>query len=181
MRANESSSQSASGFTQAFVAKLLVEEWGMSGWFRWLKGEFSASRSCCSSRAELILFALSRVLQPSPLLFPNAILSLSTLTGLKAEYRDRRNRLVDHLLDQGHAGLDSRSSRVGETQVHELRTKDSRKRDEKGYLAGDEMSEKTLSSLAKSRGGGQTMLSFVAPQGGMFGELSSSLSSFLSS
>lgn len=38
-RANESSSQAGSGFTQAFVAKLLVEEWGMTGWLRWLKGE----------------------------------------------------------------------------------------------------------------------------------------------
>ncbi|ORY77211.1 pyridoxal phosphate-dependent transferase [Leucosporidium creatinivorum] len=122
-RANESSSQSASGFTQAFVAKLLVEEWGMTGWLRWLKG-------------------------------------------LKAEYRDRRNRLVDHLLDQGHAGLDSRSSgslTAGDAQVYELRTKDSRKRDEKGYL--EEMSEKR--SLAKKEEG-QTLLSFVAPQGGMF-------------
>lgn len=58
--------------------------------------------------------------------------------------------LVDCLLDQGHAGLDARSSSSG---VFELRT---RARDEKGFSMSEKSADKTL-------------LSFVAPQGGMFG------------
>jgi len=43
-KANESSTQSASGFSQALVGKLLCEEWGMTGYLRWLKGKaFSLS------------------------------------------------------------------------------------------------------------------------------------------
>lgn len=57
--------------------------------------------------------------------------------------------LVDCLLDQGHAGLDSRSSSSGR---FELRT---RARDEKGFSRSEKSADKTL-------------LSFVAPQGGMF-------------
>ncbi|KAM0789987.1 hypothetical protein ACM66B_005319 [Microbotryomycetes sp. NB124-2] len=115
-RANESSTQSASGFAQAMVAKLLVDEWGMKGWFRWLKG-------------------------------------------LKAQYRDRRDLLVDCLLEQGHAGLDTRtSSDGGAAQVFEWVSKDRRRRDEKGFL--EDTNEKS--------GHSAPLLSFVAPQGGMF-------------
>lgn len=39
-KANESSTQSASGFSQALVGKLLAEEWGLDGYIRWLKGMF---------------------------------------------------------------------------------------------------------------------------------------------
>lgn len=143
-RANESSTQAGSGFTQAFVAKLLVEEWGMTGWLRWLKGELTASED-------------------------GQELTEKTSTGLKAQYRDRRDMLVDCLLDQGHAGLDSRASSSfasSSEQVFEWCTKDQRRRNEKGYLA--EMSEKGALTASK---GGKTLLSFVAPQGGMFGEL----------
>ncbi|KAK4047631.1 hypothetical protein OIV83_005289 [Microbotryomycetes sp. JL201] len=113
-RANESSTQSASGFAQAMVAKLLVDEWGMTGWFRWLKG-------------------------------------------LKAQYRDRRDLLVNCLLEQGHAGLDTRASSDGPARVFQWLPKDRRRRDEKGFLTDDEKS-----------GHRAPLLSFVAPQGGMF-------------
>jgi aromatic amino acid aminotransferase I len=42
-KANESSTQSASGFSQALVGKLLAEEWGLKGYIRWLKGETYSS------------------------------------------------------------------------------------------------------------------------------------------
>lgn len=42
LRANESSTQAPCGFGQALVTKLLVEEWGMTGYLRWLKGESSS-------------------------------------------------------------------------------------------------------------------------------------------
>lgn len=77
------------------------------------------------------------------------------LSGIKAQYRDRRDRLVDLLVALGNAGLDARTSADGTV---ELRTRDKRGRDEKGFL-----SEKD------GKDSGKTLLSFVAPQGGMFG------------
>ncbi|SGZ29995.1 BQ5605_C052g12585 [Microbotryum silenes-dioicae] len=116
-RANESSSQAASGFSQALITKLLVEEWGMKGFLRWLKG-------------------------------------------LKAQYRIRRDTLVDSLLVQGHASLDTRSV-VGRSDQFLWVVK--HQRDEKGFIALSE-DEKVL-----RRGSDEsTILSFVAPQGGMF-------------
>jgi len=44
-KANESSTQSASGFSQALVGKLLCEEWGFTGYLRWLKGKQTRSLS----------------------------------------------------------------------------------------------------------------------------------------
>lgn len=44
LRANESSTQAPCGFGQALVTKLLVEEWGMTGYLRWLKGAFPSPR-----------------------------------------------------------------------------------------------------------------------------------------
>ncbi|KAK4051762.1 hypothetical protein OIO90_004586 [Microbotryomycetes sp. JL221] len=118
-RANESSTQSASGFAQAMVAKLLVDGYGMQGWFRWLKG-------------------------------------------LKAQYRDRRDLLVDCLLEQAHAGLDARTSSDQSGAItFALHKKDTRSRDEKGFLEAN--NEKRI-SLSKD----EPLLSFVAPQGGMF-------------
>ncbi|GAA5883335.1 hypothetical protein JCM3774_005247 [Rhodotorula dairenensis] len=100
-RANESSTQAASGMSQALVGSLLAEQWGYTGYLRWLKG-------------------------------------------LKAEYRNRRDTLVDNLLDVGHASLDARSTGSNTFEV---------------WTAGQEMEEKY------SR---QKLLSFVAPVGGMF-------------
>jgi len=37
-RHSETSTQATSGWAQAFIAKLLVEEWKMNGWIEWLKG-----------------------------------------------------------------------------------------------------------------------------------------------
>lgn len=37
-RATECSTQQPSGFVQSMVAKLLIENWGMDGWVRWLEG-----------------------------------------------------------------------------------------------------------------------------------------------
>jgi len=37
-RAAETSTQATGGFVQAFIAKLLVDDWGMENWIRWLKG-----------------------------------------------------------------------------------------------------------------------------------------------
>lgn len=37
-RANESSTQAASGMSQALVGALLAEQWGYDGYLRWLKG-----------------------------------------------------------------------------------------------------------------------------------------------
>lgn len=102
LRANESSTQAPCGFAQALVAKLLVEEWGMPGWYRWLKG-------------------------------------------LKAQYRDRRDVLVDNLLQFGGAQLEKRM----ENGTIELRTQAKVENDE--WVAA------------------KTLLSFVPPQGGMFG------------
>ncbi|KAM0751020.1 PLP-dependent transferase [Meredithblackwellia eburnea MCA 4105] len=113
-KANESSTQGASGFAQVLIAKLLVDEWGMTGWFRWLKG-------------------------------------------LKAQYRDRRDMLVDCLVQESHAGLDARSS-TSVKDLYQLSFRDSRRRDEKGFLLGSE--EKVEEP--------KVLLSFVAPQGGMF-------------
>jgi hypothetical protein len=39
-RANESSTQAASGMSQALVGSLLAEQWGYTGYLRWLKGGF---------------------------------------------------------------------------------------------------------------------------------------------
>ncbi|EGU13534.1 hypothetical protein RTG_00264 [Rhodotorula toruloides ATCC 204091] len=112
-RANESSTQSASGFAQALVGKLLAEEWGLTGYLRWLKG-------------------------------------------IKAQYRDRRNTLVDALLDISHASLDARKTSNG---TYEFWTRGSGSLSEKGTMR----SEKGAVELRKRR-----ILSFVAPQGGMF-------------
>lgn len=65
-RANESSTQAGSGFTQAFVAKLLVEEWGMTGWLRWLKGE-SCIFLCSSTPLSNPLAYCTRHSRASPL------------------------------------------------------------------------------------------------------------------
>ncbi|KAI5480676.1 hypothetical protein MNV49_007603 [Pseudohyphozyma bogoriensis] len=115
-RANESSSQSASGFAQALIGKLLVEEWGVKGYLSWLKG-------------------------------------------LKAEYRDRRDSLVDSLLFGADAALDAResSSVIGAKGYELFVPRERRMRDEKGFL----LDEKTEYSDSK-------LLSFVAPEGGMF-------------
>ncbi|SCV73613.1 BQ2448_6043 [Microbotryum intermedium] len=115
-RANESSSQAASGFSQALITKLLLEEWGMKGFLRWLKG-------------------------------------------LKGQYRMRRDALVDALLLQGHASLDARST--GRSDQFEWVVK--RQRDEKGFLASGH-DEKAICRGSDD----STILSFVAPQGGMF-------------
>ncbi|GAA6009684.1 aminotransferase-like domain-containing protein [Rhodotorula paludigena] len=116
-RANESSTQSASGFAQALVGKLLAEEWKLEGYLRWLKG-------------------------------------------IKAQYRDRRNLMVDALLDLSHASLDARQAGSG----FEYWTQDAHDRDEKGFVArvNGGMSEKG------GEGAGRRILSFVSPQGGMF-------------
>ena len=37
-RASEVSTQATSGFVQAFISKLLVDDWGMEQWIQWLKG-----------------------------------------------------------------------------------------------------------------------------------------------
>ncbi|GAA5913545.1 uncharacterized protein JCM6883_004449 [Sporobolomyces salmoneus] len=117
-KANESSTQSASGFSQALVGKLLAEEWGLKGYLRWLKG-------------------------------------------IKAQYRDRRDLMVDLLVDSTNAGLETRhssSSSDASNGMYELYT--STGRDEKGF------------SLVRTGGekenGGKKILSFVAPEGGMF-------------
>ncbi|GAA5977010.1 hypothetical protein JCM10908_004820 [Rhodotorula pacifica] len=101
-RANESSTQAASGMSQALVGALLAEQWGYTGYLRWLKG-------------------------------------------LKAEYRNRRDTLVDNLLDVSHASLEARQSRDGAYEV---------------WFARGDLSEK-VPDRAK-------LLSFVAPVGGMF-------------
>jgi len=44
-QAHETSTQGASGFAQAIVGKLLVDEWKMSGYLRWLKGLKSQYRA----------------------------------------------------------------------------------------------------------------------------------------
>ncbi|CEQ40216.1 SPOSA6832_01805 [Sporobolomyces salmonicolor] len=106
-KANESSTQSASGFAQALVGKLLVEQWGF--------------------------------------------------TGIKAQYRDRRDVLVDYLLDQSHASLDARQSSA---QAWEIYTSNARGRDEKGFLRTSEK------GMLKAEG--KKLMSFVAPMGGMF-------------
>ncbi|GAA5940792.1 hypothetical protein JCM1841_004720 [Sporobolomyces salmonicolor] len=113
-KANESSTQSASGFAQALVGKLLVEQWGFTGYLRWLKG-------------------------------------------IKAQYRDRRDVLVDYLLDQSHASLDARQSSA---QAWEIYTSNARGRDEKGFLRTSEK------GMLKAEG--KKLMSFVAPMGGMF-------------
>ncbi|GAA5893063.1 hypothetical protein JCM5296_003062 [Sporobolomyces johnsonii] len=113
-KANESSTQSASGFAQALVGKLLVEQWGFTGYLRWLKG-------------------------------------------IKAQYRDRRDVLVDYLLDQSHASLDARQSSA---QAWELYSSNASARDEKGFLR--------LSEKGMLKGEGKKLMSFVAPMGGMF-------------
>lgn len=108
-RANESSTQAASGMSQALVGSLLAEQWGYTGYLRWLKG-------------------------------------------LKAEYRNRRDTLVDNLLDVSHAELDARSvSAQPGLRAFEVWTRPT----------GKEVDE-------KFKGGGQKLLSFVAPVGGMF-------------
>ncbi|GAA5841313.1 hypothetical protein JCM11251_001622 [Rhodosporidiobolus azoricus] len=118
-RANESSTQSASGFAQAMVGKLLAEEWGLTGYLRWLKG-------------------------------------------IKAEYRARRDGLVDRLLSTAGATLDTRERQAlspawasKQAKVFEMYLKDG-ERDEKGFLVGE------------GQGAEKKVLSFVAPQGGMF-------------
>ncbi|KPV72309.1 uncharacterized protein RHOBADRAFT_55794 [Rhodotorula graminis WP1] len=108
-RANESSTQAASGFAQALVGGLLAEQWGFEGYLRWLKG-------------------------------------------IKAQYRDRRNTLVDALLDSAHASLDTRQAGA----AFEYWTRD--ERDEKGLLVREK----------GGAGAGRKILSFVSPEGGMF-------------
>ncbi|GAA5984700.1 hypothetical protein JCM5350_007921 [Sporobolomyces pararoseus] len=109
-KANESSTQSASGFSQALVGKLLAEEWGLKGYIRWLKG-------------------------------------------IKAQYRDRRDLMVDLLVDSTNAGLEARESEG----MYELYTPIAR--DEKGFSLMRNVGEKENE---------KKILSFVAPQGGMF-------------
>ncbi|GAA5849914.1 hypothetical protein JCM5353_009063 [Sporobolomyces roseus] len=113
-KANESSTQSASGFSQALVGKLLCEEWGFTGYLRWLKG-------------------------------------------IKAQYRDRRDLMVDLLVENCSAGLDARqlSSENENERVWGIFMKDQ----------GSLMSQEKGGSEAV---GGKKILSFVAPQGGMF-------------
>ncbi|GAA5876540.1 hypothetical protein JCM16303_003573 [Sporobolomyces ruberrimus] len=113
-KANESSTQSASGFSQALVGKLLAEEWGLKGYIRWLKG-------------------------------------------IKAQYRDRRDLMVDLLVNSTNAGLEARHDTASNDRIVELYS--TAGRDEKGF--------------SLTRGGekgvpGKKILSFVAPQGGMF-------------
>jgi aromatic amino acid aminotransferase I / 2-aminoadipate transaminase len=38
IRHAEVGTQATSGWAQSFIAKLLVDEWGMQGWIEWLKG-----------------------------------------------------------------------------------------------------------------------------------------------
>ena len=133
LRANESSTQAPCGFGQALITKLLVEEWGMKGYFRWLKGQHTIITNC-------VRIASLKPIHP----------------GIKAQYRERRNTLVDSLIEESHADLDARLS-SSQRHVYELVAKDTRGRDEKGFL-----SEKGESTS-------KTLLSFVAPQGGMFG------------
>ncbi|GAA6025556.1 hypothetical protein JCM11491_000054 [Sporobolomyces phaffii] len=108
-KANESSTQSASGFSQALVGKLLAEEWGLEGYLRWLKG-------------------------------------------IQAQYRDRRDCMVDLLVDQTGAGLERRRD------------------DGSTATATDDVvvDEKGSSSSSLSRDDDDKVLSFVAPEGGMF-------------
>ncbi|GAA5978310.1 hypothetical protein JCM11641_004650 [Rhodosporidiobolus odoratus] len=116
-RANESSTQSASGMSQALVGKLLAEEWGFEGYLRWLKG-------------------------------------------IKAQYRTRRDALVDQLLTTGGASLETRQSSStawDSTPRYEMWT-GAAGRDEKGFMG--EVSEKSQQP--------RKLLSFVAPEGGMF-------------
>lgn len=96
--------------------------------------------------------------------------------GLKAQYRDRRDMLVDSLLSIAHASLEARQSTISLSafsqhpslraggKLIELRSKNGVRRDEKGFRTNGD------------KGDGETLLSFVAPQGGMFG-MSSSFSS----
>ncbi|GAA5913791.1 hypothetical protein JCM6882_007700 [Rhodosporidiobolus microsporus] len=121
-RANESSTQSASGFAQALVGKLLAEEWGLAGYLRWLKG-------------------------------------------IKAEYTARRDALVDRLLHTSDAKLDTRERLAlspawasKHAKVFEMYMQDAVERDEKSFL---------VESVGKE-GEERKVLSFVAPQGGMF-------------
>lgn len=88
----------------------------------------------------------------SPVSSRYEIESLTTISspGLKAQYRSRRNILVDSLLSLSHAGLDTRSNTptffslsASTHSVGIIREKDS-----------------TLAS--------RPLISFVAPQGGMF-------------
>jgi len=108
VRASETSVQGPSGFAQILIGKLLAEEWGMTGYLRWLKG-------------------------------------------LKAQYRERRNTLVDALLAGADASLDARESAT-QPGTYEIR------------LAGPgtDVGEK-FSGLSSA-----PLLSFVAPEGGMF-------------
>lgn len=88
------------GFAQALITKLLVEEWGLTGYYRWLKG-------------------------------------------LKAQYRDRRDTLVDNLIAVSHAGLEAHQTSVGSFELRR-------------------------SALSEKGDRSKPLLSFVAPQGGMF-------------
>ncbi|BGP56694.1 hypothetical protein JCM8202v2_004324 [Rhodotorula sphaerocarpa] len=101
-RANESSTQAASGMSQALVGALLAEQWGYDGYLRWLKG-------------------------------------------IKAEYRNRRDLLVDNLLDVAHASLDARQGTDG---AYELWSRDG--------APSEKLPDR------------RRLLSFVAPVGGMF-------------
>ncbi|GAA5942774.1 aminotransferase-like domain-containing protein [Sporobolomyces koalae] len=111
-KANESSTQSASGFSQALVGKLLAEQWGLDGYLRWLKG-------------------------------------------IKAQYRDRRDVMVDLLVESTDAGLEGRKSSTGD--LYELFARGGR--DEKGF---------SLMKNGEKDPSGKKLLSFVAPEGGMF-------------
>ncbi|GAA6038133.1 hypothetical protein JCM8097_007563 [Rhodosporidiobolus ruineniae] len=118
-RANESSTQGGSGFSQALIAKLLAEEWGLEGYLRWLKG-------------------------------------------IRSEYRLRRDALVNALIHTADAGLETRprfSLSSSSAPQFELWTTDARERDEKGFL---------VPAAEGKKGEGEKVLSFVAPDGGMF-------------
>jgi hypothetical protein len=85
-------------------------------------------------------------------------------TGIKAQYRDRRDLMVDLLVGTTNAGLEARQS----DSVYEIHTSTSIiERDEKGFplMSNDNENKK--------------ILSFVAPQGGMFSEFTVDPYSFL--
>jgi len=153
-RANESSTQAASGFAQALVGGLLAEQWGFEGYLRWLKGA-----SACPLRSQHIVDCHSGR-RPYLLAWHGILVAESSLTrsplgstGIKAQYRDRRNTLVDALLDSAHASLDMRQTGA----AFEYWTRD--ERDEKGLLVHEK----------GGAGAGRKILSFVSPEGGMFG------------
>jgi hypothetical protein len=104
-------------------------------------------------------------LSPLPHIAPISLLPLSCLplpssfrlTGIKSQYRTRRDLLVSHLLNEGGAHLDARqSSSLPSTGPAPIEMWTKSRRDEKGF------------STEKGEGA-KKVLSFVAPEGGMFG------------